>query len=72
MAKQEKPKAKKEDKKPEGKEFTLKLKRPHPKNVMKLGRHAVTHLPQKFYLNEDEEKELSQKGPAHWIKQVEK
>ena len=48
----------------------LKARKPH-KTGFRLGRHIISAGPAKsFLLNEAEVKELSGKGPQHWIKEV--
>jgi len=45
----------------------LKLRRPHPANTMKLGRHSITNVFAGYALNESEVKELQAKGGKHWF-----
>jgi hypothetical protein len=45
----------------------LRLKRTHPHNRMRLGRHNVTSQLQEFELDDGEQKELKTAGGQHWF-----
>ena len=45
----------------------LKLKRYHPANSMRLGRHIITNQFQLFELNEKEQKSLKDTCGKHWF-----
>lgn len=45
----------------------LKLKKGHPANKMRLGRHVITNVPTVFELNESEMNELKSTGGQAWF-----
>jgi hypothetical protein len=45
----------------------LKLKKKHPKNEMRLGKHIVGMESKTFLLDEEEQKELAGEGPQFWF-----
>ena len=45
----------------------LKLKKRHPNNKMRLGKHFVTNVFSEFELSEDEVKELGSVGCKAWF-----
>lgn len=56
-----------EDKKAKSVKVKLKLRRPHPRKVMYLGKHKVGIKFEEFELNEAEQKELKSKGGVSWF-----
>lgn len=50
-----------------GTKKSLKLKRRHPNNKIRLGRHLITAVKTDFYLNKKELEELESLGCQHWI-----
>lgn len=50
----------------------LKLKKRHPSNKIRLGKHMITHAADEYELSAEEMAELKTAGPQAWIMEVKK
>jgi len=47
--------------------FLIKIKQPHPRGVMRLGRYDIEMLPKEYDLNGEELAQLKTAGCQHWF-----